>query len=278
MTPRAIALLAALGSASLTSSGACSPSAPPATSPSAPAPESVAASPAADERPIRPSLPFLELRTAGAAEGAELPMVVALHGRGSDEARFLRFFEGYPDPARVISVQAPVDEGNGRAWWSFRGKSGAEVAAEMRGLAERIIATTEQALERFPTRGRPALTGFSQGAMLVYLIALEHPRVFGRAVSVGGVLFDRFVPPRLPAGVPPIVALHGGRDPVIAPSSERRSIAMLQALGADARYREFEDVPHWIMGALKVAFHEELAAMAAPGATPRAGAPGAAPR
>ncbi|MEM1414793.1 MAG: alpha/beta hydrolase-fold protein [Myxococcota bacterium] len=228
---------------------------------------------AAAEAPAPEPLPYVELRTAGAGEGAELPMVVALHGRGSDETRFLRFFEGYPTPARIISVQAPVDEGNGRAWWSFRGKSGAEVAAEMRGLAERIVATTRAAEARYPTRGLPALTGFSQGAMLVYLLALEHPRVFGRAISVAGVLFDRFVPDALPAGVPPIVALHGSRDPVIPPSSERRSIASLQARGADARYREFDDVPHWIMGELKTALHEELAAP-----TPPRGAPSSAPR
>ncbi|MEO0325356.1 MAG: hypothetical protein AAF447_20530 [Myxococcota bacterium] len=253
---------------------ACSPSSPPAAPPSASAPESAPEAP----EPAAAPLPALELRTAGAPEGAELPLVVALHGRGSDEVRFLRFFEGYPEPARILSVQAPVDEGNGRAWWSFRGKSGAEVAAEMRGLAARIIATTEQAMARYPTRGRPSLTGFSQGAMLVYLIALEHPRVFSRAVSVGGVLFDRFVPASLPAGMPPFVALHGGRDPVISPAAERRSIARLRELGADARYREFEDVPHWIMGTLKDAFHEELAA-AAPGApTPPAAAPATAPQ
>ena len=260
MTSRGLAAFAA-------SMIACSPNGAPAGAPSAPA---HAQAPEEPEVPHPAPLPSLELRTAGAEESAELPMVVALHGRGSDEVRFLRFFEGFPEPVRVISVQAPIDEGNGRAWWSFRGKSGAEVAAEMRGLAGRILATTEQALARYPTRGRPALTGFSQGAMLVYLIALEHPRVFAKAVSVGGVLFDRFLPETLPAGMPPLVALHGGRDPVIAPSSERRSIARLQALGADARYREFEDVPHWIMGTLKEAFHEELVAAEA---TPRGEVP-----
>lgn len=206
------------------------------------------------------TLPYVEHRTAEAAESASLPMIVALHGRGSDEQRFLRFFEGYPTPARVISVQAPIDEGDGRAWWSFRGKTERMLRDETGMLAAQIVATAREACARYPTRGAPVVTGFSQGAMLVYRIALDHPDAFGGAVSVSGVLFSGWASQALatPDEAPLLVALHGGRDPIIPASSEYRSVRELGAAGFAACYREFDDVPHWIMGEMQPAFHEEL--------------------
>ena len=200
-----------------------------------------------------------EIRVFGAAADASLPLVVALHGRGSDEERFLSFFDGLSARVRVASLRAPIDEGNGFAWWSFRGKTSDEIRRECGRLSQRIVDTTTRLTTQYPTEGPVVLVGFSQGAMLAYLIALEHPTAFETVIPVGGVLFESWVPSRLPPGFPHVVAFHGEDDPIIPVEAGRRSVSDLRRLGADAKIESYAGVPHWIMGDLKSELHRAIA-------------------
>ncbi len=199
-----------------------------------------------------------EVRLLGNATGTdELPLVVALHGRGSDPERFARFFNDVTTPARLLLVEAPVEEGNGRAWFSFRGKSRTQLAREMRGLARRVIETTRQALDTHATQGPPVLTGFSQGAMLVYILAIEHPGTFRVAVPVSGALFESFLPQDA-RNATPLIVLHGEDDPVIPIRGGLRNIDALERAGADVTVRRFPEARHWIAGDMKTAMFEAL--------------------
>jgi len=189
-----------------------------------------------------------------------LPLVVALHGRGSTPASFARTFDGMTVPARILLVEAPIDEGDGRAWFTFRGKSRSEIAEDMRTLAARVVRTTDRAAETHRTVGKPAVMGFSQGAMLVYILALEHGDRFSAAVPVSGALFESFVPPpdRPLDDVPPITVLHGEADPVIPARFGLRRVDTLATRGAPVKIETFPEVPHWIMKGMKTALYRTL--------------------
>jgi phospholipase/carboxylesterase len=221
------------------------------------------ASPSAAQGAEGPApLPYVEQVTGGADPESALPLVVTLHGRGSTPESFRQFFESMDAPARLIHLRAPIEEHDGRAWFTFWNHSRAGLMDEMRTLAERAVATAEQVREARPTRGEPLITGFSQGAMLVYVIALRHPEAFAAALPVSGVCFDGFygdVPPERYAEMPPIVAFHGLDDPIIPVRSERRTIEALQRRGVTAELRTFPDVPHWIMRGLRTDLHAEIA-------------------
>ncbi|MEM9071905.1 MAG: prolyl oligopeptidase family serine peptidase [Myxococcota bacterium] len=215
-------------------------------------------------------LPVVERLLGGATDSEPLPLVVALHGRGSDPERFARFFEDAPFKARLLLVEAPIDEGNGRAWFSFRGKGREELSAEMRGLAAQVVRSTEIAMAQHPTIGKPVVTGFSQGAMIVYILALEHGDRYDLAVPVSGTLFGSFVP-NAEVQSPPIVALHGEDDPIIPMRSGQRNLDALRRRGVDVSFHTFPEIPHWIMGAMKEKLHETLAeACVAPSEAPNA--------
>ncbi|WP_428843282.1 alpha/beta hydrolase, partial [Streptomyces prasinus] len=49
------------------------------------------------------------------------PLVVALHGRGADEASFAQLAPHLPQDATVAFVRAPLAEGGGYAWFANRG-------------------------------------------------------------------------------------------------------------------------------------------------------------
>lgn len=197
--------------------------------------------------------------TGGARPEDTLPLIVTLHGRSGTPAHFTRFFTDLDVPARLLHLEAPVEEGDGRAWFTFRFKTPDMLAEETRLLARRAVATTRRFMETHPTRGQPVVTGFSQGAMIVYLIALEHPDAFAEAFPVAGLLVtDYGIGPDSLAHLPPIVAFHGEDDPIMSVASERRTIATLRSRGARAELRTYPNVAHWIQRGLKDDLHREL--------------------
>ena len=196
--------------------------------------------------------------TAGADARSELPLVVLLHGRGDTPERFAETLDGIDVPVRVASLRAPIEEHDGRAWFTFhRGpdvwqRVGADVARE----AERAVRTMGAIARAHPTRGLPVVVGFSQGAMLVYTIALDHPEAVALAVPVSGGLVEESLaaPPRPASQAPRIVALHGRADPVIPIEAHRRTVATLRARGVRIELREHAS-PHWIDAEMRADLH-----------------------
>ncbi|MEM6956579.1 MAG: dienelactone hydrolase family protein [Myxococcota bacterium] len=214
-------------------------------------------------------LPFVEQLTGGAEHSETLPLLVTLHGRGSTPESFRQFFDTLETPYRIVHLEAPIDEGNGRAWWSFRGKTRDEITAIVRELSDRTVASLRAAERRHAVRGRPLVLGFSQGAMIVYAIAIDHPQAFARGYAVSGVLFDSLLRGDL-SRVTPLRVFHGEDDPIIGMDSGTQSVAPLIAAGADVRVQTFEDVPHWIMRGMRTALHESLDRYAEAGPAPNA--------
>src|SRR5215470_18519990 len=69
-------------------------------------------------RAARPQpLPYLEVVTGGAAADAELPLVIALHGRGDTAEAFAPLFRELPARARVAILRPPHPWDGGQAWF-----------------------------------------------------------------------------------------------------------------------------------------------------------------
>lgn len=200
------------------------------------------------QAPTAEPFEHLEIRTAGAREDAELPLLVALHGRGDRPEWFAPLFDDFPVPARVAILRAPHPFAEGQAWF-LRARAieanGPIIARELARHAERIVATTEAIRRARRTRGAPIVVGFSQGAMLTYAVALRHPDTFGAAFPVSGQLFPELLDGRAPLRAPPIVAFHGRADPLVSIEADRRGVALLRARGVEVVLREF-DAPHAI--------------------------------
>lgn len=193
----------------------------------------------------------------------ELPLIVALHGRGDRPERYSEVFAELDVPARVLLVRAPIDEGRGRGWFSFR-MGFDEAMDDLDALLPRLRATIRAYVAEHPTLGRPILTGFSQGAMIVYAYAVRYPDELAAAVPISGGLPDRFVPGR-GGELPPLRAIHGSEDEVVEPRWSRRSVRRLRERGADATYTEVEGAPHWMTPPMRAAMREAMAPYLTPG-------------
>ena len=88
------------------------------------------------------------------------PLVVLLHGRGSDEREILGLAGHLPVGPSYAAVRAPIAEGSGYAWFANRG-IGRPVAESLRETMVWFRAW----LDDVAPQGRPVLlVGFSGGA------------------------------------------------------------------------------------------------------------------
>ena len=146
-------------------------------------------------------------------QDAERPLVVLLHGRGSNEADIVALADHLPDHLDYAAVRAPIAAGGGYAWFANRG-IGRPVAES---LAE-TMAWFRTWLDDVAPAGRPVvLVGFSGGAAFAGGLILDDPRRYvGAAILYGTLPFDAGVPttPERLAGVP-VLVVHGDADVVI---------------------------------------------------------------
>ncbi|HQY86170.1 MAG: serine esterase [Actinobacteria bacterium] len=143
----------------------------------------------------------------------DAPLVVLLHGRGSNETDTIALADHLPDGLAYAAVRAPIAEGGGYAWFANRGIG--------RPIADSLADTMgwfRTWLDPVAPLGRPVvLVGFSGGAAFAGGLVLDDPhRCAGAAILFGTLPFDAGVPTtagRL-AGLPVLVA-HGDTDTVI---------------------------------------------------------------
>ena len=141
------------------------------------------------------------------------PLVVLLHGRGSNESEILSLAAHLPKGPAYAAVRAPIAEGGGYAWFANRG-IGRPVADSLRDTMDWFRTWLDQVA---PT-GRPVLlVGFSGGAAFAGGLVLDDAaRYTGAAVLNGTLPFDAGLatdPGRL-ANLPVLVA-QGNDDHVI---------------------------------------------------------------
>ncbi|MFF2407852.1 alpha/beta hydrolase [Streptomyces sp. NPDC058092] len=135
------------------------------------------------------------------------PLLVALHGRGADEASFAQLAPHLPQGATAAFVRAPLAEGAGYAWFANRGIG--------RPLPDSIAATADWLFGWLDVEAAGhtsvSLLGFSGGMAMAGGLLLARPERFAAAVLLSGTLpWDAGLPeePGRLAGVP----VFWGRD------------------------------------------------------------------
>jgi phospholipase/carboxylesterase len=199
--------------------------------------------------PVAGDLAYLEVMLGGARPDEPVPMIVAIHGLGDEPHNFAGLFDAFPERARLILPRAPTAfEEGGWSWFPVRARD-RDVESLSRGIeaaANTIANSVTVLVQDRPTVGAPIFTGFSQGGMITFAIAVHHPEITGAAVPVGGWL----PPPLWPAGkgsgtaYPRILALHGTADTAVHFDTTKEAVDHLGALGFDVELKAYEGVPH----------------------------------
>jgi phospholipase/carboxylesterase len=188
---------------------------------------------------------YIEIVTARADPTSELPLVMAIHGLGDQPENFAPVLADLDEPARLIVPRGLSAYHGGYSWFPFRGELREEAVERGVVAAAQALARALDALQKTrPTRGRPIVTGFSQGGALSFALAVLHPTSVAASIPVGG--WVAFPLPKEAAPRPPITALHGAADSLIPVGPTRAAVTSLRALGFQAELREFPGVGHSI--------------------------------
>lgn len=175
------------------------------------------------------------------------PLLLLLHGYGSNEEDLFSFAGELPEEYYVISVRAPYDMMYGSyAWYAInfdadeKKFSDHDQARESRDLIAKFI---DELVANYPIDAHDiTLIGFSQGCILSYAVALSYPEKVQRVVAMSGYLnldiatenyanndFSKLK----------IFASHGTVDQVIPVDWARKGKPVLDRLGIETIYKEY---------------------------------------
>lgn len=182
------------------------------------------------------------------------PLLLLLHGYGSNEADLFSFAEALSKEYLIISAQAPYSMGFGQyAWYAinFDAKDG-KFSDVPQAIASRdkIIDFIDslQAEHTFDSE-QVTLLGFSQGAILSYSLALTYPEKIKQAIALSGyhneAISQKPIDWELVKTIP-FFSSHGTIDQVLPVSKARETVAFLKEKQCDVSYHEYPNLGHGV--------------------------------
>lgn len=177
------------------------------------------------------------------------PLLLLLHGYGSNEEDLFSFAAQLPDEYLIISARAPYNiPGYGHAWYAIdfdadMNKFTDDVqAAQSRDL---VAAFIDEVIAAYPVdKDNITLIGFSQGGILSYAVALSYPEKIRRVAVLSGylhenILKDKTILPTIDWDYLSFFISHGIADQVIPVDWARKAPEFLKTLGIKSEYHEY---------------------------------------
>ncbi|MFI1745897.1 alpha/beta hydrolase [Thalassobellus sediminis] len=185
------------------------------------------------------------IRKSSLTENA--PLLILLHGYGSDENDLFSFANELPEELFIISVKAPYTlQPYGNAWYAInfdadKGKwSDNEQAIESRDLISKFI---DEAIATYPVNKESvSLLGFSQGSILSYAVALTYPKKIKNIVALSGYINQDLFPDDINQkdySNLDFYCSHGSVDQVIPVQWAQQTPPFLKGLNIAHKYSEF---------------------------------------
>ncbi|MPR05291.1 phospholipase [Pseudomonas sp. MAFF 212408] len=187
------------------------------------------------------------------SEARNQPLVIFLHGFGSNEEDLFGIKDALPSTWTYLSARAPLPvPPSGYRWFTKTPGDGDYdgETADLQRSAKLIEDFVGKATAKYHTQSdRVFLVGFSQGAIMSYEVGLRQPKLLrGIAALSGSVL------PVLKAELKPSAALgqlaifigHGTLDQALPYTSATRANEVLTGLGLKPEFHGYPGMPHTV--------------------------------
>ncbi len=175
------------------------------------------------------------------------PLLLLIHGYGSNEADLFSFAEELPEEYYIVSARAPYNLQYGsHAWYAINFDadqnkfSDNEQAKTSRDVIAQFI---DELVANYPIdAANITLIGFSQGAILSYAVALSHPEKVQRVVAMSGYINTEILEENYLKNAfsnLKIFTSHGTVDQVIPVEWGQKAKPFLENLGINITYKEY---------------------------------------
>jgi phospholipase/carboxylesterase len=203
------------------------------------------------QTPLQTDLPLKYLEQTH-AESRDRPLVIFLHGYGSNEQDLFDIKEALPEQYNYLSVRAPMVMEEGSYKW-FREKGTGAYNGEtddLKSSAQRLQDFVAQAAKKYHTQpDKVFLVGFSQGAIMSYEMALRQPEAVGGIAALSGrilpVLKSELKPDEKRRSLAIFIG-HGTADKRLPYNDGTDADRLLQSLSLKPEFHAYPGVGHSI--------------------------------
>lgn len=174
------------------------------------------------------------------------PLLILLHGYGSNEQDLFSFADELPDEFLIISVRAIYTLGYGSyAWYAINfdeinGKFSDLVQAKE--SIDKISLFVDEIKEKYNTdNSKTFLLGFSQGAILSYSLSFFYPNKANFIIALSGYINKDLLPQNINSKeiTTKYYCSHGSVDQVLPVEWARNSKPFLDNLNLENEYSEY---------------------------------------
>ncbi|MFK7749655.1 MAG: alpha/beta hydrolase [Kordia sp.] len=120
------------------------------------------------------------------------PVIILLHGYGSNEEDLFSFAAELPEHLFVVSARAPRDlQPYGYSWYDIHYTATEKISDDEQAIESRDIVANfiDEVVENYPVNAENVtLLGFSQGTILSYAVAFTHPEKIKNVIALSGYL------------------------------------------------------------------------------------------
>ena len=192
------------------------------------------------------TLPLVHLVHQPIIEAGTPPLLLLLHGVGSNEHDLFELAPFLDKRFLIISVRAPNTLGPGSYAWfevNFTPQGPAINPEQAEASRETLITFIKEAITTYGANPKQVyLMGFSQGAIMSASVALTRPELVAGAALMSGRILPEIQP--LIASHEelsgfPFLVVHGTADMVLPISYGRASRTLLSSLPVDLTYHEY---------------------------------------
>jgi phospholipase/carboxylesterase len=192
------------------------------------------------------TLPLVHLVRRPIIESSSPPLLLLLHGIGSNEHDLYGLVPFLNRRFLIISVRAPITLGPGSYAWfevDFTPQGPVIQMEQVEASFNTLITFLKEAITAYDADPKQVyLLGFSQGAIMSASVALIQPELVAGAVLMSG---------RIPSEIRPLIAsheelsglpflvVHGTADIVLPITYGRDSRELLSSLPVDLTYHEY---------------------------------------
>jgi len=201
--------------------------------------------------PLQTDLPLKYMEQVNRDSSGQ-PLVIFLHGYGSNEQDLFGIKDDLPSEYNYLSVRAPMVMQEGSYQW-FRKKGEGAYNGEtddLKSSGQLLLEFITQATNKYHTQPHKVfLMGFSQGAIMSYEVALRHPEAVGGIAALSGrilpVLQSELKPDEKRESLAIFIG-HGTADQRLPLSDGTEANSLLQSVSLEPEFHAYQGVGHSI--------------------------------
>lgn len=187
-------------------------------------------------------------------KSAKTPVLILMHGYGSNEADLFDVSKVLDPRFIVFSLRAPHVANSGFAWYSLEFLPNQQFKYDYKEAKEsrqKVLSFISKACKEYNVDSSQVfLMGFSQGAIMGYDLALAAPKKIKGVLALSGRMMEESKALRTDPGIAAVkfFIAHGYSDNVINISESEKATAFLKTKKvSDITYHAYE-MPHTLNG------------------------------